>query len=396
MGRRIAAGGLGILVWICLVLGAPRAEAAPLSALKEGWGWPVVVIPPTGGWDTPQGQSVKWALRTAEREVSLTHQGIHGRDVVFLYAPVTSKEEALKRLPQWRAMGVGALLCFANGDLEAALVQACAGRGPSLVLAGGEGLRLRDPKGRPWPYLFALDLYRNYRANGFAVLAGTRGSGLVGVLSDPYAVDLARGARLTARFLEKRGIPRQNFWMSGEGDVQMGVRLSEFESAGASRVVSWLDGMGTLSLWKAAVTYRRPLEVWHGGPFQTLLAGAEGVLFLDLDAPLKARSKELEALRWKILRHTRVEVADRVLAGKAYALGVWAIGAFQEAGTNGIPVVAAALARCRDVPLLGQILSINPGTHRPHRRTLGVLRVRKGNVPSMETSFDVTSQAVVE
>ena len=120
--------------------------------------------------------------------------------------------------------------------------------------------------------------------------------------------------------------------------------------------------MGTLSLWKAAVTYRRPLEVWAwGGPFRPCWRWAEGVLFLDLDAPLKARSKELEALRWKILRHTRVEVADRVLAGKAYALGVWAIGAFQEAGTNGIPAVAAALARCRDVPLLGQDPVHQPG-----------------------------------
>lgn len=388
--------GWGVLALCCAVLWGCVAEAAPLSALKEGWGWPVVVLPPEGGWNSPAGQSVKWALRTAEREVSLTHQGVHGRDVVFLYAPVDTKEEALKRLPQWRAMGAGAILCFASGDLEAGLIQACAYQGPSLILAGGEERRIRDPKGKPCPYLFALDLYRNYRANAFAALAGSQGKELMGILSDPYAVDLARTARLSARFLEKRGVPSRSFWMSGQGDDEMGVRLAEMESSGARRVICWLGGMGTRSLWKTAAYYRKSLKVWHGGPYDPLLQGAEGVLYLEQDAPLQERLKAQDALRWNVLRKTRVRVTDLVLAGKAYALGHWAIGAFLEAGTNAPAPVAAALARNRDVPLLGETLSINPGTHRPHQREVGVMRIRKNQLPLRETSLKVTSQGVVE
>ena len=148
MGRRIAAGGLGFWcgsVWSWELRERRRLPSRPS---RRAGGGPVVVIPPTGGWDTPQGQSVKWALRTAEREVSLTHQGIHGRDVVFLYAPVTSQGGGLEAAPpSGGPWGWEALLCFATGDLEAALVQACAGRGPSLVLAGGGGASAAGSKG---------------------------------------------------------------------------------------------------------------------------------------------------------------------------------------------------------------------------------------------------------
>jgi hypothetical protein len=82
------------------------------------------------GMELPRGAVGEVGPAHCGREVSLTHQGVHGRDVVFLYAPVDTKEEALKRLPQWRAMGAGAILCFASGDLEAGLTRPARTRGP--------------------------------------------------------------------------------------------------------------------------------------------------------------------------------------------------------------------------------------------------------------------------
>jgi hypothetical protein len=104
------------------------------------------------------------------------------------------------------------------------------------------------------------------------------------------------------------------------------------------------------------------------------------VLYLEQDAPLQERLKAQDALRWNVLRKTRVRVTDLVLAGKAYALGRWVIGAFLEAGTNAPAPVAAALARTGTCPFWGRP---SPSTRDPssHQREVGVMRIRKNQPP---------------
>ncbi|ACZ18925.1 hypothetical protein Taci_0689 [Thermanaerovibrio acidaminovorans DSM 6589] len=366
-----------------------------LTALKEGWGWPVVVIPPKGGWGSPEGDSVKWALRTAEMEVSLRHGGVHGRDVVFMYPNLNGPEDALKRLQIWRAIGVGVILCFDQGPIMEALIRACRERGPSLILSDGEDISLRSPSGPPWRYLFSLGFFRNYRANALAQLA-TRGNLKPAIISDRYDPDMESGTEATYRLLSGRFRGLRTFWLMGRGDVNFRYRLAEASADGAVVIVSWLDSLSSVSLWRTAKSYKLPVEIWHAAPpNHQILKEADGLLYVDGDLLLASRTKELNDLRWKIIRTTRREVRDLVMAGKSYAMGVWVIRAHETAGTNRADVLVSHLASTREVPLLGEMLSINPVTHRPLKRTFGVIRV-SGKAPSLHSTLSITSNSVEE
>ncbi|EHM10232.1 hypothetical protein TheveDRAFT_1108 [Thermanaerovibrio velox DSM 12556] len=387
---------------LCLVEPAPfrpnggwTAQGENLSALKEGWGWPVVVIPPKEGWGSPEGQSLKWALRTAEMEVSKAHSGVHGRDVVFLYPDISDPEDALKRLKIWRSMKVGVIVCFDDGPVMEALVKACRDSGPSLILSDGEDLSLRGPSGKPHPYLFALGFFRNYRANVLSQLMAKRA--LKGaVISDRYDPAMVQGAQVTLSLLAKRQPGARLFWLMGSGDAGYRYRLAEASAEGANVVVSWLDSMGSISLWKTAYTYRMPLEVWHGAyPDQKLLKEADGLLYVDADHLLSLRQKELQRIRWNIIRTVKRDVTNLVAAAKAYAIGVWVIKAYESTGSADPAKLAASLSSTRDIPLAGEMLAISPITHRPVKRSFGVIRV-KGKSTFLEEVAPVSSGSVAE
>jgi hypothetical protein len=190
----------------------PSAHATdaddPLLGVREGWAWPVVVIQPPEGWDSGEGVSIKYAMRAAEREISVRRDAIRGREVTFMFSDLSDASELPRRFETWRAMKVSVIVSFAGEELNGPLMELCRSRGPSLLLSGGEEAKLYDPdSGRPNRYLFALDLPYYARANALAIAAAElsdkpdKPDKRVAVITDILSARLAKGAHLNVGYL---------------------------------------------------------------------------------------------------------------------------------------------------------------------------------------------------
>ena len=188
------------ILFFILSVSAVWAQNKPsdtLSGVKEGWGYPVVVIPPEKGWESNDGRSIKLALRLAEHQISIQREGIQGREITFMFASIQKKEEIKERLPLWKQMKVAVILSFADGGgMDQTLRQLCAEKGPAVLFAEGENINLLSADAKPLPYLFALELPFFYKANAFAERAvKEKQTRQVTLFSDIKSTQIARGAR---------------------------------------------------------------------------------------------------------------------------------------------------------------------------------------------------------
>jgi hypothetical protein len=371
-------------------------EQDPLLGVREGWAWPVVVIQPPEGWESEAGDSIKRAMRAAEREISRNREAIRGKEVTFMFSDVSDPKELPSRIATWRAMNVAAIVTFADSKLSGELAALCRERGPSLIYSGGDDAALRSPGGPPYPYLFALDLPYYARANALAEAASiARPSEQAAVMTDILSGRLARGAELTSRFLKARGMDAINISATAYRQDQFAPQIREMESGGTRLYICWLDAMATLSIWQSLTRRRNGSVVYYSGNAQKILADADGIITIDKDVLLERNEEGLHAIINMIRDEFDVIVKDPVIAAKAYSLAKWAIEAYRAAGSGEVPRIALELGRAGDIPLMGETLSIDPRTHRPRSRKYGLLRI-ENRVYESYGSVEVFSAETVE
>ena len=387
-----------IIFLLLFVMGLPVARAqSGISGVKEGWGYPVIVIPPKKGWDSKEGNSIKWALRLAEREISMTREGIRGHEVTFMFASVQKKEELKERLSIWRRMNAAVILSFAGaGGIDQTLRQLCGENGPAVLFVEGENINLLSGDMKPLPYLFALELPFFYKANAFAERAAkAKKSNQVTLFSDIQSTQIARGARLTDALLSAKKIPSTIMWVPAFQQDRFSIPINEAVSSESSTFISWLEGMGTLSIWKSLRTNGVNAQVWYTGTKHPILLDANGIVLADKDVLLE---RDIQGQR-DISRRIR-DLFDRipdnpVLAAKAYALGSWTIQSYQNSKGRSATALAEQLAISRNIPLMGEKLDIDLTTHRPLSRRIGFLRIVDRKYKS-DGSVSVFSRNVAE
>jgi hypothetical protein len=383
---------------------APPARAGErdnLLGVDEGWAWPVVVIMPPDGWESAQGDAVKRAMRAAEREISLERGAIRGKEVTFMFSDISDTSALPSRMATWRAMEVSVIVSFAGDDFNSELSKLCREKGPSLLISGGEAADIiSDETGRPYPFLFALDLPYYARANAIAEAASKiRPRGEAAVFTDILSARLARGAELTSRFLEAREVGTLDISITGYRQDQFTPHIRELESEGVRIYVCWLDAMAALSIWQnleRRSTGDSPSStVYYSGPAQKLLSDAEGIVLVDKDVLLERNEDGRRDIIVKIRDAFDVTVEDHVTAAKAYSLAKWAISAYRTSASEDAPPIANALARADGIPLMSETLAIDPDTHRPKSRRFGMLIVRGRKFESYG-SVEVFSQETAE
>ena len=349
----------------------------PMFAIKEGWAWPVVVIQPPEGWDGPAGESVKYAMRAAERAVSRQREGIRGKEVVFLFSSVADSAELVQRIRTWRAMDVRAIVSFASHEIDETLHYLCRDEGPSVVFAAGENLRVMNPTtGVPYRYLFALDLPYYARANALAEAAATeQPPKKVAVVSDMMSARLAAGAELNVDFLRARSLDVLNISVPAFRQDQFVPQIRDMESGGVRIFSVWLDAMATLSIWRTAYINRNGSTVYYAGNQHPILLDAEGLVVVDKDVLLERNEKGKGDIIRVVRDAFNKKTEEPVLSAKAYALAQWVIEAYRDAGVVDEASIADALGRVGEIPLMDEKIAINPSTHRPVTRKYGVLRV---------------------
>lgn len=377
--------------------GMPADTTDSLLGVNEGWSWPIVVIAPPGGWETEQGESVKAAMRAAEREVSRNRDAIRGREVTFMFSSIANSAELVERIRVWRSMKVDIIVSFGDDAINDSLQYLCRDDGPSVLFSSGENLSLTNRlQGKPYPYLFALDFPYTSRANALAeMVASENPPQNAAILTDMMSPKLAHGAALNASFLKSRKIPVIDLSVAGFRQDQFIPQVRDAESAGIHNFFSWLDAMATLSIWRTAHRSGKGSTVYYAGDRHRILLDAEGLLLVDKDVLLERNEKGKHDIMIKIRDLFNRVPADPVTAAKAYALGRWTIEAYRHTHDVDNAAIAKALANAGGIPLMDELLSINARTHRPVTRKFGVLRVTAGEFGSYG-AVEVFSGEIVE
>ncbi|MDR1020334.1 MAG: ABC transporter substrate-binding protein [Synergistaceae bacterium] len=392
----------GLLVFFAFFTCA--AAAAPfgggetdLSGVKAGWAWPVIVIQPPEGWDSPSGESIKYGFRTAEREISFSREAIGGFEVTFMFSSVANPAELSQRVEMWRSMKSYAILSFGDDEMNLELKRLCAERGPSVIFAGGENMAIKNPvNGLPFPYLFALDYPYFARANALAGFAMQSVSGQsVVIMTDRLSEKLARGADKNADVLRQDGVSAHVYFLPAMVQNRFNAQVQEAVSSGAGVITSWLDSLSTLSVWRTVMLAGEDVTVCFSGAKNNILLDANGLVLVDKDDILNFNDEGKHVMDVKVRDLFGKALGDPVAAAKAYALGKWAINGFVNAGVISAPSVAKALSAADSIPLMDETLSIDPRSNRPKSRKFSVLKVGE-RAYNPVSSVDVYSVEVIE
>jgi hypothetical protein len=400
--RACLCGLLAFFAFFILLIPAARAAAlsggeANLSGVREGWSWPIIVIQPPEGWDSPAGVAIKYGMRAAEREISLSREGIRGFEATFMFSSVADPSELTERMNVWRGMKSCAIISFGSDQVNLELKRLCALEGPSVIFAGGENLAIKNPvNDLPFPYLFALDFTYFARANALAEFARREVSGKsVVVMTDGASEKLARGAEINVAILRRRGVDAITYFIPGDAQYQFNAQIQEAVSGGAGVITSWLGYLSTLSVWRTVFLGRSDIGICFSGTKADLILDADGLVLVDKDDILNLNEGGKHAIIAKARDLFGKDLHDPVAAAKAYALAKWAISGFVSAGQADAVSVASALSVANGIPLMDEMLSIDPRTNRPKSRKFAVLRVKDRRY-ELVTSVDVYSIEVDE
>ena len=368
---------LSLIILLCTqVSHAAPSRQVDVSGVDEGWSWPVVVLPPSNGWENDKGRSIKFAMRLAERGVSIERAGIAGKEVTFMFASAINKDNLRQRLEQWRRMGVYLIISFADRTIEDELNRLCASAGPSVIFSSGSEQRLIGNTTKPYDYLFALDLPFYSRSNAFVARAQMVKARQSTVYSDVLAKRLAQGAVNTRDLMRKSGISSDVLWIPAYKMDQFSIPTGEAIASGTTVHISWLDGMATLSLWKKIAPHRSAMKLWYAGRAHNMLLDAEDLLLVDPDQPIKADVEGRRRLSLLVRDYFNQTVTQETDAAKAYTVARWGIDAYRRAkrATNK-ESIAVALTQSSNIPLLNETIAIDPRTHRPRTRDVGFLKI---------------------
>ena len=379
------------VVMILCLTGCGNNEA--FCAQSHSWVWNVLVIPPSGGWNTEPGKSISTALAWCEREISESSSGIGGHDVKFLKVNVSGDVESFRALGLNYGRDVIAVMSFAGlPELDRVLVSRWAGRDVPLILAGGESV-LIDRGGRPIMNVFALDMFRDYRTVSFTQYAKTLydKEKRIALAASRFTVNQEREAKICYDLLDKAGFMPMPYWADAsarDSYAMMSEEIESFEGEQAGVVISFMGSMGAREIWRNFMRIRSNWRLWNCTEPDTTYLSCRGMIFADQNVLLASQGGFIETKRM-MWRERALQVDDSVAAGKAVALYEWLKRAVElmPQPVDNMPraQLLANLGRVQAIPFGNQVLNIAPNTHRPAERDAYIVEVRNREFIHVET-----------
>ena len=346
--------------------------------------WNVLVIPPSGGWETEPGKSISTALKWCEKEIGESSSGVGGHDLHFMTAEVSGDVESFRRLNLNYGRDVVAVLSFAElPELDRVLVDRMAGRDVPLLLAGGESV-LIDRGGRPLANIFALDLYRDYRASAFTEYAKTifGKKKRIALAASRFTVNQEREAKICYDLLDRAGFMPMPYWADAsvkDSYYMLSEEIESYEGEEAGVVISFMGSMGAREIWRNFMRLRTSWRLWNCTMPDKSYLSCRGMVFADQNVLLASQGGFLETKRM-MWRTRAMPISDTVHAGKAVALCEWVKRAVEmmPQPVDNIPrgQFLANLGRVKGIPFGNQVLDIAPDLHRPSARNAYIVQVR--------------------
>ena len=380
-----------LLCLVCLVFRIDARHPA-FSEERNDWTWDVLVVPPDEGWETTAGRSIQNTLLWHRDEISESGDGVRGRDINFIFLPPLNEDSVKNFVLQPTAASM-AVLSFASSQVDRDLIDVVSPTGLPLMLAGGEGVFFYR-QGRLLPFLFSLDLFRDYRCRAFAQYAKkilpsqTR----LGIIATRFTLNEEREAKIASDLLTEKDFMPMPFWVDSSVVNTFELVQQELTSYSDGVLISYVGGMATKELWRGMMNLRSSYRLWYGGIPDSSFLSFSALLFADQSLFLETTGG-FETLKRSFWTSRTVSVEDKSAAARANALVLWlqsGIHAIQ-GDLNSMPrhsAVADLLVRLKnvkDIPFGNQSLTIDPATHRPRERDVHILETRNRKFYILDT-----------
>lgn len=378
------------VIILCLTISSNNQA---FCAQSHSWVWNVLVIPPSGGWDNEPGKSISTALKWCEREISESSSGAGGHDINFLRAEISGDIESLYSMSLNTDSNTIAVISFAElPELDRVLVARMAGRDTPLLLAGGESVII-DIAGRPARNIFALDLFRDYRAAAFTEYAKRLYSKnkRIALAASRFTVHQEREAKICYDLLDKAGFMPMPYWADvsvRDSYAMMSEEIESFEGEQAGVVISFMGSMASREIWRNFMRLRTNWRLWNCAEPANMYLSCRWMVFADQNIMLTSNGGFMETKRM-LWRERAMQVNDSVWAGKAIALYEWLKRAVdmmpQPVDIMPKSQFLVNLGRVQAIPFGNQVLNISPELHRPSERDAYIVEVRDKNYSYLDT-----------
>ncbi len=386
-GRKAFRAATIFLVFACFFF--VPARPAPGAVSASDWTWEILVVPPDEGWEGETGKSVRDTLLWHKASISESGEGILGHDIEFTFLPPLT-EDTVEGYVLPLASDTIAVFSFASYPVDRRLAALMAGKGIPLMLAGGENVFFYS-KGKLSPFLFALDLFRDYRCAAFAEYAQRTQTpqARIGVIGTRFTLHEEREAKTCYDLLLAAGFMPMPWWVDASVRNTFEMVVQEIKGYSQGVLISYVGGMASKEIWRGFMGQRSPYRLWYGGAPDGSFLAFGGIIFADQNMLLDSKGG-FEQLKRDLWTSRTVGVTDRVVAGRANALALWLTRALSDLAGSGFDRAAflARLAQARDIPFGGQILNIDPDTHRPERRRVHILETRSRQFAEVD-SMDI-------
>lgn len=369
------------VIFLCLSINN-QAFCAQSLKKNHSWVWNVLVIPPSTGWESSSGKSIKNALEWSEKEISESSSGVGGHDLKFVFIP-ESEDFPSRSLINSDPHNIAVMSFTGSANADGILVSRLAGMNVPLLLSGGENV-LIERNGSPLRNIFALDLYRDYRAPAFVKYASEifDKEKRIALAAARFTVNQEREAKICYNMLDHEGFMPMPYWADAsvrDSYFMMSEEIESYEGEKAGVVISFMGSMGAREIWRNFMRLRTSWQLWNcAEPDRTYLS-CRGMIFADQNISLPSQGNFIEIKR-KLWNTRVIAIEDPVAAGRALALCEWLKKAIEmmPQPVDEMPrdILLNNLARVKGIPFGNQKFDINPTLHRPDSRNIFIVEVR--------------------
>ena len=372
------------VIFLCL-LNFNQAFCAQLLQKNHSWVWNVLVVSPSGGWETEPGKSIKTALEWCEKEIAESSSGVGGHDIKFIFMnnPESSDLPARDLRFNFDNRTVAVMSFAHSAENDRVLVSRLSGMNIPLLISGGENV-LIDRNGSPVRNIFALDLYRDYRCPAFVKYASEifDREKRIALAAARFTINQEREAKICYNMLDHEGFMPMPYWADAsvrDSYYMMSEEIESYEGEKAGVVISFMGSMGAREIWRNFMRVRSTWQLWNCAEPEKIYLSCRGMIFADQNISLNSQGGFIQTKR-NLWMSRAMQVDDIVAAGRAIALSKWfeKAVAMMPQPVDEMPrdILLNNLARVQEIPFGNQKLDINPALHRPDSRNIFIVEVR--------------------
>jgi hypothetical protein len=230
----------------------------------------------------------------------------------------------------------------------------------------------------PYPYVFALALYRDYRTVALVEYAKKvytpSINNRIAIVGSRFSLNEEKEAMICEDLFSPMNWPVVSFWTDSSTFNTFSLLESEIKSESAGILFCYVGSMATREIWRSVRGLESQFQIWYPGVPTELFNSYSGIVFADQSM------KDIEegvfiSLKRKLWVTKAVDVKSEVAAGNAYALVSWLFEAIKKGKRVDPDVLIYFLSNAENIPFGNQILNISGKTHRPEFRSVYILRV---------------------